>query len=52
KGPAFSAVVGLLIYPQVAGLETSAGKNSGLARKMTGTGGRLGWVGQWLKESF
>ena len=52
KGPAFSAVVGLLIYPQVAGLETSVGKGSGLARKMTGTGGRLGWVGQWLKESF
>lgn len=52
KGPAFSAVVGLMIYPQVAGLETSVGKGAGLSRKMSGTGGRLQWVSQWLKDSF
>ncbi len=51
KGAAFSATVGLLIYPQVAGIEERSVKaaSSGL---MTGTGGRIQRVGQWLKESF
>ncbi|MFS2327065.1 cell division protein FtsA [Brucella sp. H1_1004] len=51
KGAAFSATVGLLIYPQVAGIEERSVKaaSSGL---MTGTGGRIQRVGQWLRESF
>ncbi|MBW3095915.1 cell division protein FtsA [Pseudohoeflea coraliihabitans] len=51
KGPAFSTAVGLMIYPQVAGLETHAAGEGGLSR-MTGTGGRLANVGRWLKDSF
>ncbi len=51
KGPAFSSAVGLMIYPQVASFESS--RVSGFLRtRGTGTGGRLGRVGQWLKESF
>lgn len=51
KGAAFAATVGLLIYPQVAGIEERSVKaaSSGL---MTGTGGRIQRVSQWLKESF
>ncbi|MDL2203973.1 cell division protein FtsA [Brucella intermedia] len=51
KGAAFAATVGLLIYPQVAGIEERSVKAaySGL---MTGTGGRIQRVSQWLKESF
>ncbi|OYR22272.1 cell division protein FtsA [Brucella thiophenivorans] len=51
KGAAFSATVGLLIYPQVAGIEERSVKaaSSGL---MTGTGGRIQRVGRWLRESF
>lgn len=51
KGPAFSATVGLLIYPQVAGVEGGRRARSGFAMKMTGTG-PLQRVGQWLRESF
>ncbi|MDH4990568.1 cell division protein FtsA [Aquamicrobium lusatiense] len=51
KGPAFSTVVGLLIYPQVANFESRPSK--GIAGfKMTGTDGRLYRVSQWLKDSF
>lgn len=51
KGAAFAATVGLLIYPQVAGIDERSVKaaSSGL---MTGTGGRIQRVSQWLKESF
>lgn len=52
KGPAFSTTVGLMIYPQVAGLETSAMKHSIWNRKLTGTGGRLSRVGQWLRDNL
>lgn len=51
KGAAFSATVGLLIYPQVAGVDERSVRLAGQER-MTGTGGRLKRVGQWLKESF
>ncbi|MGN7770426.1 cell division protein FtsA [Phyllobacterium sp. 22552] len=51
KGPAFSAAVGLLIYPQVAGIEERSVK-AGSSSLMTGTGGRFQRIGQWLKESF
>lgn len=51
KGAAFSAAVGLLIYPQVAGIEERSVRaaSSGL---LTGTGGRIQRVSQWLRESF
>lgn len=50
KGPAFSTAVGLLIHPQVASFE-SQGK--GTARfRMTGTGGRLNRMSQWIRDSF
>lgn len=51
KGPAFSAIVGLLIYPQIAEIEyASSGNSSGWSA--TGTGGRFARVGQWLRDSF
>ena len=52
KGPGFSTSVGLLIYPQIANLESfsaAAGFSTGL---MTGTGGPFGRLGSWFKESF
>ena len=52
KGPAFSATVGLLIYPQVASYESRYGKGGGLLARATGTGGRFQRVGQWLRDSF
>jgi cell division protein FtsA len=51
RGPAFTAAVGLLIYPQVAEMEQmDEGRAPALA--MTGTGGYLARVGQWIRESF
>lgn len=50
KGPAFSTVVGLMIYPQVSSFEKQGLK--GYRPRMTGTGGRLQRVGQWLRDSF
>ena len=51
KGPAFAAVVGLMIYPQVAGFE-SMRRGHAASLNATGTGGRFQRMGQWLKESF
>ena len=51
KGPAFSAAVGLLIYPQVASFE-SRRAGGGMRIRSTGTGGRLHRVGQWIRDSF
>lgn len=51
KSPAFASALGLLVYPQVAGVEhfeTSRG-GFGLA---TGTDGYISRMGRWLKESF
>ena len=51
KGPAFSAAVGLMIYPQVSSFENE--RISGNSRlRMNGTGGRFQRMGQWLKDSF
>ena len=51
KGPAFSTAVGLMIYPQVASFESRPA--FGVSRfKMTGTGGRLHRMSQWLRDSF
>ena len=51
KGPSFAASVGLLVYPQVAGIEhfEPQGRSRGLA---TGTDGYMARVGRWLKDSF
>lgn len=51
KGPAFSAVVGLMIYPQMAGFESRRSRG-GVRVVGTGTGGRFHRVGQWIKDSF
>ncbi len=51
KGPAFSTAVGLMIYPQVAELETHA-TSGGLLNALGGNNSRFARVGQWLKESF
>ncbi len=51
KGPAFAAIAGLLVYPQVAHLEPS-GESRRSRRAMTGTDGYFAKVGQWLRESF
>jgi cell division protein FtsA len=51
KGPAFSTAIGLMIYPQIAALESRDGERSGRYR-IAGNGGRFARVGQWLKESF
>lgn len=51
KGPAFATAVGLMIYPQVADLETRLAGRA-LRARATGTGGRLQRMGQWLRESF
>jgi cell division protein FtsA len=51
KNPAFAASVGLLVYPQVAGIEHFEPRgNTGYAA--TGTDGYITRVGRWLKESF
>ncbi len=51
KGQAFSVPVGLLIYPQVAAFESRPAQ--GMARlSMTGTGGRLHRMSEWLRDSF
>lgn len=51
KSPAFSAAVGLLVYPQVAQIEQfRARARARLA--MTGTHGYLARVGRWFKDSF
>ncbi|HUZ67510.1 MAG TPA: cell division protein FtsA [Beijerinckiaceae bacterium] len=51
KNPAFSTVVGLLVYPQVAGIEHFEPCRQNASRA-TGTDGYVSRVGRWLKESF
>jgi cell division protein FtsA len=52
KGPAFSAVVGMLVYPQVAHAEYFEPRSGGIL-KGTGTdGGYISKVGRWIRESF
>lgn len=51
KGPAFAAPVGLIVYPQVAGLEHFEPRSSGQFLA-TGTDGYLSRMGRWLKDSF
>ncbi|MHB2167558.1 cell division protein FtsA [Alsobacter sp. R-9] len=51
KGPSFAAPVGLLVYPQVAGLEHFVPSHSG-SFLGTGTDGYLSRMGRWIKDSF
>jgi cell division protein FtsA len=51
KGPAFSAAVGLLVYPQVAHAEHFEPRGHG-AFAATGTDGYLHRVGRWIRDSF
>ena len=50
KGPAFAVAAGLLVYPQSAHLEPFEPRRT--RQLMTGTGGYMNKVGQWLRESF
>ncbi|HJW79861.1 MAG TPA: cell division protein FtsA [Beijerinckiaceae bacterium] len=52
KGPAFSAAVGLLVYPQVAHIEHFEPRAGGLFAGTGTDGGYLSKVGRWIRESF
>ncbi len=51
KGPAFSAVVGLMVYPQVADMDRIDLRSSGLMRR-NGTDNAFSRFTRWLKDSF
>ena len=51
KGPAFSAAIGLLVYPQVAHIEHFEPR-AGSYLQATGTDGYFSRVGRWIRESF
>ncbi|WP_342361307.1 cell division protein FtsA [Terrarubrum flagellatum] len=51
KGPAFSTVVGLMVYPQVADIDRIDLRSGGLLRP-TGSDGAISRFARWLKESF
>jgi cell division protein FtsA len=52
KGPAFSAVVGMLVYPQVAHAEYFEPRSAGLFQGTGTDGGYISRVGRWFRESF
>jgi cell division protein FtsA len=52
KGPAFSAVVGMLVYPQVAHAEYFEPRSGGLFQATGTDGGYISRVGRWIRESF
>ena len=51
KNPAFATAVGLLVYPQVAGLEHFE-PGRPIARQGGEDDGYVARVGRWLKQSF
>ncbi len=51
KSPAFAAAIGLLAYPQVAGIEHYEPRRQAYARGEA-EDGYVARVGRWLKESF
>ena len=51
RGPAFSAAVGLLVYPQVAAAEHFEPKGHGFSPG-SGEAGYLSRMGRWIRESF
>lgn len=50
KGPAFAAVFGLTIYPQIAQIEQIEPRR--MRQLMTGTDGYFSRMGSWIRESF
>ncbi len=52
KGPAFSAVVGMLVYPQVAHAEYFEPRSGGIFQGTGTDGGYISKVGRWIRESF
>jgi cell division protein FtsA len=52
KGPAFSAAIGLLIYPQVADVEHFEPRGESGMMAAAGGDGYFARVGRWIKESF
>jgi cell division protein FtsA len=50
RGPAHATAVGMLIYPQIGGIERIGRRPEAI--RATGTGGRFGRFGRWLRESF
>jgi cell division protein FtsA len=51
KSPSFAAAVGLMVYPQMAGLEFCEPARH-VSRQAHEEGGYAARVGRWLKESF
>ncbi|HTR12429.1 MAG TPA: cell division protein FtsA [Roseiarcus sp.] len=51
KSPSFAAAVGLMVYPQLAGLEYFEPTRS-VSRQTHEGGGYAARVGRWLRESF
>ncbi|HEX9906456.1 MAG TPA: cell division protein FtsA [Propylenella sp.] len=51
KSPAFSAAIGLVIYPQVAQIEQFRARSPSRL-SMTGTDGYLVRMGRWIRNSF
>ena len=51
KSPSFAAAVGLMVYPQMAGLEFYEMTRQA-SRQQQGEVGYAARVGRWLKESF
>ena len=51
KGPPFATAAGLLVYPQIAGVEHFEPQVR-MRAQATGTDGYFGRVGRWLKHSF
>ncbi len=51
KSPSFAAAVGLMVYPQMAGLEYYEITRQ-FSRQQQNEGGYAARVGRWLKESF
>ncbi len=52
KGPAFSTAVGLMIYPQVADMETHASQSGLLSVAWREIAAASPGMGQWLKEEL
>jgi cell division protein FtsA len=52
RGPAFSAAVGLLVYPQVAHIEHFEPKGQGFLAGMGPDDGYLSRMGRWIRDSF
>ena len=52
KSPSFAAAVGLMVYPQMAGLEYFGSARSNSHHHHHAEAGYAARVGRWLKDSF